>query len=216
MFIEAVRGLRTSLHFTMMDATNRIVVVSGPTQDCGKTLVSTSLASIAAQAGQRVLFIDADMRKGYVHNIFKLNNHLGLSSVLGGNVEWQDAVQRFEKGGFDVLTCGPRPSHPVDLLMSERFQAVMSRIDTLYDIVIIDTPPVLAVTDALLITRAAATTLLVARFGKTSGKEVEHSLKRLRQTGVQVNGAILNDIVKSAALYYNSGYSHYDYGYTQE
>lgn len=216
MFIEAVRGLRTSLHFTMMDATNRIVVVSGPTQDCGKTLVSTSLASIAAQAGQRVLFIDADMRKGYVHNIFKLNNHLGLSSVLGGNVEWQDAVQRFDKGGFDVLTCGPRPSHPVDLLMSERFQAVMSRIDTLYDIVIIDTPPVLAVTDALLITRAAATTLLVARFGKTSGKEVEHSLKRLRQTGVQVNGAILNDIVKSAALYYNSGYSHYDYGYTQE
>ena len=216
MFIEAVRGLRTSLHFTMMDATNRIVVVSGPTQDCGKTLVSTSLASIAAQAGQRVLFIDADMRKGYVHNIFKLNNHLGLSSVLGGNVEWQDAVQRFEKGGFDVLTCGPRPSHPVDLLISERFQAVMSRIDTLYDIVIIDTPPVLAVTDALLITRAAATTLLVARFGKTSGKEVEHSLKRLRQTGVQVNGAILNDIVKSAALYYNSGYSHYDYGYTQE
>ncbi|EOK5538256.1 polysaccharide biosynthesis tyrosine autokinase [Enterobacter kobei] len=216
MFIEAVRGLRTSLHFTMMDATNRIVVVSGPTQDCGKTLVSTSLASIAAQAGQRVLFIDADMRKGYVHNIFKLNNHLGLSSVLGGNVEWQDAVQRFEKGGFDVLTCGSRPSHPVDLLMSERLQAVMSRIDTLYDIVIIDTPPVLAVTDALLITRAAATTLLVARFGKTSGKEVEHSLKRLRQTGVQVNGAILNDIVKSAALYYNSGYSHYDYGYTQE
>ncbi|HDC4268762.1 polysaccharide biosynthesis tyrosine autokinase [Enterobacter kobei] len=216
MFIEAVRGLRTSLHFTMMDATNRIVVVSGPTQDCGKTLVSTSLASIAAQAVQRVLFIDADMRKGYVHNIFKLNNHLGLSSVLGGNVEWQDAVQRFEKGGFDVLTCGPRPSHPVDLLISERFQAVMSRIDTLYDIVIIDTPPVLAVTDALLITRAAATTLLVARFGKTSGKEVEHSLKRLRQTGVQVNGAILNDIVKSAALYYNSGYSHYDYGYTQE
>lgn len=216
MFVEAVRGLRTSLHFTMMDATNRIVVVSGPTQDCGKTLVSTSLASIAAQAGQRVLFIDADMRKGYVHNIFKLNNHLGLSSVLGGNVEWQDAVQRFEKGGFDVLTCGPRPSHPVDLLMSERFQAVMSRIDTLYDIVIIDTPPVLAVTDALLITRAAATTLLVARFGKTSGKEVEHSLKRLRQTGVQVTGAILNDIVKSAALYYNSGYSHYEYGYTQE
>ena len=216
MFVEAVRGLRTSLHFTMMDAKNRIVVVSGPTQDCGKTLVSTSLASIAAQAGQRVLFIDADMRKGYVHNVFQLRNHRGLSCVLGGTVEWQEAIQRVEKGGFDVLTCGPRPSHPVDLLMSERFQAVMSRIDTLYDIVIIDTPPVLAVTDALLITRAAATTLLVARFGKTSGKEVEHSLKRLRQTGVQVNGAILNDIVKSAALYYNSGYSHYDYGYTQE
>ena len=216
MFVEAVRGLRTSLHFTMMDATNRIVVVSGPTQDCGKTLVSTSLASIAAQAGQRVLFVDADMRKGYVHNIFGLNNHHGLSSVLEGSAEWQNAVQLFEKGGFDVLTCGPRPSRPVDLLMSERFHAVMSRVDTHYDIVIIDTPPVLAVTDALLIARTAATTLLVARFGKTTGKEVEHCLKRLRQSGVQVNGAILNDIVKSAANYYNSGYSHYEYGYTPE
>ncbi|WP_320735919.1 polysaccharide biosynthesis tyrosine autokinase [Enterobacter sp. 237C8] len=216
MFVEAVRGLRTSLHFTMMDATNRIVVVSGPTQDCGKTLVSTSLASIAAQAGQRVLFIDADMRKGYVHNVFQLRNHRGLSCVLGGAAEWQEAVQRVEKGGFDVLTCGPQPSHPVELLMSERFQAVMSQIDKLYDIVIVDTPPVLAVTDALLIARAAATTLLVARFGKTSVKEIENCLKRLQQMGVQVNGAILNDIVKSAALYYNSGYSHYDYGYTQE
>ena len=217
MFVEAVRGLRTSLHFTMMDAANRVVVISGPSQDCGKTLVSTSLASIAAQAGQRVLFIDADMRKGYVHNIFKLNNHHGLSSVLGGSVEWQDAIQRFEKGGFDVLTCGPQPSHPVELLMKERFQTVMTRIDKEYDIVIVDTPPVLAVTDALLVARAAATTLLVARFGKTSIKEIENCLKRLQQMGVQVEGAILNDIVKSAAFYYHSGYSHYDYGgYTPE
>ncbi|CZV08181.1 polysaccharide biosynthesis tyrosine autokinase [Enterobacter cloacae] len=216
MFVEAVRGLRTSLHFTMMDATNRIVVVSGPTQDCGKTLVSTSLASIAAQAGQRVLFIDADMRKGYVHNVFKLSNHRGLSSVLGGAVKWQEAIQRFEKGGIDVLTCGPQASHPVELLMSERFQGVISQIEKQYDMVIVDTPPVLAVTDALLIARAAATTLLVARFGKTSVKEIETSLKRMERMGVKVNGAILNDIVKSAALYYNSGYSHYDYGYTQE
>ncbi|WP_320720920.1 polysaccharide biosynthesis tyrosine autokinase [Enterobacter sp. 296B2] len=217
MFVEAVRGLRTSLHFTMMDAANRVVVISGPSQDCGKTLVSTSLASIAAQAGQRVLFIDADMRKGYVHNIFKLNNHHGLSSVLGGSVEWQDAIQRFEKGGFDVLTCGPQPSHPVELLMKERFQTVMTRIDKEYDIVIVDTPPVLAVTDALLVARVAATTLLVARFGKTSVKEIENCRKRLLQMGVQVEGAILNDIVKSAAFYYHSGYSHYDYGgYTPE
>lgn len=215
-FVEAVRGLRTSLHFTMMNAVNRIVVISGPSQDCGKTLVSTSLASIAAQADQRVLFIDADMRKGYVHNIFKLNNQHGLSSVLGGSIEWQDAIQRFEKGGFDVLTCGSQPSHPVELLMNERFQTVMSRIDKEYDIVIVDTPPVLAVTDALLVARAAATTLLVARFGKTSVKEIENCRKRLQQMGVQVEGAILNDIVKSAAFYYHSGYSHYNYGYTSE
>ena len=156
------------------------------------------------------------MRKGYVHNVFRLNNHRGLSCVLDGTVEWQEAVQRFEKGGFDVLTCGPQPTHPVDLLMSERFQDVMAQIEKRYDIVIIDTPPVLAVTDALLIARAAATTLLVARFGKTSVKEIETSLKRMERMNVKVNGVILNDIVKSAALYYNSGYSAYDYGYTRE
>lgn len=213
-FIEAMRGLRTSLHFTMMDVTNQIVVFIGPTQDCGKTLVSTALAALASQAGQRVLFIDADMRQGYVHNICQLNNHCGLSSVLEGDVKWQDAIQRFEKGGFDVLTCGQQPSLPVELLMGERFNNAMSQMNGHYDIVIVDTPPVLAVTDALLIAKAAAITLLVARFGKTSVKEIEHCLKRLQQMGVQVNGAILNDIVKSASLYYNSGYSHYDYGYT--
>jgi tyrosine-protein kinase Etk/Wzc len=115
-FYRSDARLRTSLHFTMMDATNQIVVITGPTQDCGKTLVSTALAALASQAGQRVLFIDADMRQGYVHNICKLNNHCGLSSVLEGDVKWQDALQRFEQGGFDVLTCGPQPSLPVSCL----------------------------------------------------------------------------------------------------
>jgi len=216
MFVEAVRGLRTSLHFTMMEAANRIVMLSGPTQDCGKTLVSMTLAAIAAQAGQRVLFIDADMRKGYVHNVLGLNNACGLSSVLDGHVEWPDAIQHSEKAGIDVLTCGPQPQRPSELLMSERFQAVMSWINEQYDIVIVDTPPVLAVTDAALVARVAATTLLVARYEKTSVKELENCIKRLQQMGVQVNGTILNDIVKSAALYYDSGYSHYDYGYTRE
>jgi tyrosine-protein kinase Etk/Wzc len=214
MFVEAVRGLRTSLHFTMMDAANRMVMISSPTQDCGKTLVSTSLAVVAAQAGLRVLFIDADMRMGYVHNVFKLNNHRGLSNVLQGDGQWQDTVQRFEKGGIDVITCGPQPAHPSELLIGERFQSIMASMNERYDIVIIDTPPVLAVTDASLVARMAATTLLVARFDKTSVKEIVNGSKRLQQMGGKVSGTILNDIVKSASLYYTSGYSQYSYGYT--
>lgn len=214
MFVEAVRGLRTSLHFTMMDAANRMVMISSPTPDCGKTLVSTSLAVVAAQAGLRVLFIDADMRMGYVHNVFKLNNHRGLSNVLQGDGQWQDTVQRFEKGGIDVITCGPQPAHPSELLIGERFQSIMASMNERYDIVIIDTPPVLAVTDASLVARMAATTLLVARFDKTSVKEIVNGSKRLQQMGGKVSGTILNDIVKSAALYYTSGYSQYSYAYT--
>lgn len=213
-FVEAVRGLRTSLHFTLQDAANRIVMISGPTQDCGKTLVSTSLAAIEAQAGLRVLFIDADMREGYVHNVFDLKNHTGLSGVLDGKCACQEAIQRYEKGNIDVLTCGPVPSQPSELLMSDRFRVLMTWADEHYDLVILDTPPVLAVTDAAVAVRVAATSLLVARFGKTSLKEMENCIKRLQQMGACIKGTVLNDVVKSAALYYHSGYGQYEYGHS--
>ena len=213
MFVEAVRGLRTSLHFTMMEAENRIVMISGPTQDCGKTLVATNLAAIAGQSGQRALFIDADMRQGYVHNIFGLENRHGLSCLLEGKRDFGEVIQHAEKGGIDVITCGPEPLRPLEMLLSERFIDIMSWVNEHYDIVIIDTPPVLAVNDAALVARAAGTTLMVARYDKTSVKEMENTVKRLQHVGVKVSGTILNDIVKSAALFYSSGYSQYDYGY---
>lgn len=109
MFVEAVRGLRTSLHFTMMEAENRIVMISGPTQDCGKTLVATNLAAIAGQSGQRVLFIDADMRQGYVHNIFGLENRHGLSCLLEGKRDLAEVIQHAEKG---ELTSSPAARNP--------------------------------------------------------------------------------------------------------
>lgn len=210
-FVEAVRGLRTSLHFAMMDAENNILMFSGPSQDCGKTLVSTTLAALVTQVQQRVLFIDADMRKGYVHNIFNLRNDAGLSDVLSGKVAFHEAIQTYASGQFDVVTCGKYPPNPSELLMHERFQAFMHWASTQYDIVIVDTPPVLAVTDAALIGRIAATTLLVARFNVTSVREMAVCQRRLQQMGVNIKGAILNDVVKSAASYYASGYDAYGY-----
>ncbi|HGF6044952.1 MULTISPECIES: polysaccharide biosynthesis tyrosine autokinase [Enterobacter] len=216
MFVEAVRGLRTSLHFTMMEAENRIVMISGPTQDCGKTLVGTNLAAIAGQSGQRVLFIDADMRQGYVHNIFGLDNRYGLSSVLEGKRDCAEVIQHAEKGDIDVITCGPTPLRPLELLLSEQFLSTMSWVNEQYDIIIIDTPPVLAVTDAALVARTAGTTLMVARYDKTSVKEMENTFKRLQHVGVKISGTILNDIVKSRALFYSSGCSHYEYDYASK
>ena len=155
------------------------------------------------------------MRKGYVHNILGLSNQTGLSSVLEGKSEYWDAVQSYAKGGIDVMTCGPVPSAPSELLLGHTFREMMSWVNENYDLIILDTPPVLAVTDAALIARYAATSVLVARYHKTSEKEIENSIKRLLQAGVQVRGTILNDIMKSAALYYSSGYSQQGYGYTQ-
>ena len=214
-FVEAIRGLRTSLHFAMMDAQNNILMFSGPTQDCGKTLVSTSLAALVAQVEQRVLFIDADMRKGYVHNIFDLKNDAGLSDVLSGKVEFQQAVQTYASGKFDVVTCGQYPPNPSELLMHSRFREFMRWASEHYDMVIVDTPPILAVTDAALVGGIAASTLLVARFNVTSVREMQVSYRRLQQMGVNIKGAILNDVMKSAASYYSSGYDAYGYSAAQ-
>ena len=210
-FVEAVRGLRTSLHFAMMDAANNILMFSGPTQDCGKTLVSTSLAALVTQVDKRVLFIDADMRKGYVHNIFGLCNDAGLSDVLSGKVTFQAAIQTYTSGQFDVVTCGQYPPNPAELLSHDRLREFMAWASERYDIVIVDAPPVLAVTDAALVGQIAASTLLVARFNVTSVREMEVSQHRLQQMGVNIKGAILNDVVKSAASYYASGYDAYGY-----
>lgn len=216
LFVEAIRSLRTSLHFTMMETNNRVVMFTGPTQNCGKTLVSSSLAAIVAQAGQKVLFIDADMRKGYVHQIFGLNNHTGLSDVLSGKSDFEDAVQRYEHGGLDVMTCGQTPGNPSELLIGESLQKLLKWANERYTMIIVDTPPILAVTDASLVGRKVGTTLLVARFGMTSVKEIQACSKRLQLAGVAVDGAILNDVIKSAALYYGEGYVPFDYSYCAE
>ncbi|MEA5206377.1 polysaccharide biosynthesis tyrosine autokinase [Enterobacter mori] len=211
LFVEAVRGLRTSLHFAMMDAENNVLMISGPAPECGKTLVSTSLATIVAQTGARVLYIDADMRRGYAHHLFHLSNDRGLSNVLVGKVAFGEAIQHFADGRFDVLTCGGVPPNPSELLMHERFRQLTEWANAHYEMVIVDTPPILAVTDALLVGRFCATTLLVARFSVTSTQEVLACTRRLQQSGVSLKGVILNDVIKRAATGYSAGHYHYSY-----
>lgn len=206
-FVEAVRGLRTSLHFAMMEAENNILMFSGPTQNCGKTLVSTTLAALVAQVGERVLLVDADMRKGYVHNIFPLRNDAGLSNVLSGKVSFQQAIQTYETANFDVVTCGQIPPNPAELLMHDRFRKFIQWASERYDMVIIDTPPILAVTDAALVGSLAASTLLVARYNVTSVKEMLACTRRLQKMNVNIKGVIVNDVVRSAVSYYSAGYN---------
>lgn len=211
-FVEAVRGLRTSLHFAMMDAENNILMLSGPAQNCGKTLVSTTLAALVAQVGERVLLVDADMRKGYVHNIFSLGNKAGLSDVLSGKASFREAIQTYAAGHFDVVTCGQAPPNPSELLMHDRFKKFMQWASERYDMVIIDTPPILAVTDAALVGSLAASTLLVARYNVTSVKEMLVCSRWLQKMNVNIKGVVVNDVVKSAVNYYRSGYSLQGYG----
>lgn len=214
--IEAIRGLRTSLHFAMMEARNNVLMISGASPNAGKTFVSTNLATIIGQTGKRVLLIDTDMRKGYTHKLFNVSNENGLSDFLSGKVEIGKVVKKLEITGFDFVSRGMAPPNPAELLMHRRFGELITWASQNYDIVILDTPPILAVTDAAIIGHYAGTTLLVARFEENSVKELEVSFKRFEQSGVSVKGCILNGIVKKASSHYGYGYNHYGYSYSDE
>ena len=214
--IESIRGLRTSLHFAMMEARNNILMISGASLNAGKTFISTNLAAIISQTGKKVLFIDTDMRKGYTHKLFSVDNDNGLSDVLSGRVEVLQAVKKISTVGFDFISRGMVPPNPAELLMHRRFQDLLSWASQHYDIVVLDTPPILAVTDAAIIGNYVGTTLLVARFEQNTTKEIQVSIKRFEQSGVHVKGCILNGVVKKASSYYGYGYNHYGYTYTND
>ncbi|MGP6708771.1 polysaccharide biosynthesis tyrosine autokinase [Klebsiella pneumoniae] len=214
--IEAIRGLRTSLHFAMMEARNNILMISGGSPNAGKTFVSSNLAAIISQTGKKVLFLDADLRKGYTHKLFNVSNENGLSDYLAGKVDIKNCVKQIKTAGFDFISRGMVPPNPAELLMHSRFQNLLSWASDNYDLVIVDTPPILAVTDAAIIGNYAGTTLLVARFEQNTVKEIEVSAKRFEQSGVMIKGCILNGVVKKASSYYGYGYSHYGYSYSNK
>ncbi|EJA2638908.1 TPA: polysaccharide biosynthesis tyrosine autokinase, partial [Klebsiella pneumoniae] len=204
--IEAIRGLRTSLHFAMMESRNNILMISGASPNAGKTFVSTNLAAVIAQSGKKVLFIDTDMRKGYTHNLFNVENTKGLSDILSGKMTVERAIQPLSMAGFDFIARGAVPPNPAELLMHKNFDALLSWASQNYEIVVLDTPPILAVTDAAIIGNYVGTTLLVARFEQNTAKEIEVSVRRFEQSGVIVKGCILNGIIKKASSYYSYGY----------
>ncbi|HDE1979577.1 TPA: polysaccharide biosynthesis tyrosine autokinase [Klebsiella quasipneumoniae] len=214
--IEAIRGLRTSLHFAMMEARNNVLMISGASPNAGKTFVSSNLAAVIAQTGKKVIFIDTDMRKGYTHKLFNVKNDKGLSDILSGKSDINGAVRAIEQANFDYISRGAVPPNPAELLMHRRFGELLNWASERYDIVVLDTPPILAVTDAAIIGNYAGTTLLVARFELNTAKEIDISVKRFEQTGVNVKGCILNGVVKKASSYYGYGYNHYGYSYTDK
>ena len=214
--IEAIRGLRTSLHFAMMEARNNVLMISGASPNAGKTFVSSNLAAVIAQTGKRVLFVDTDMRKGYTHKLFNVENDIGLSDYLSGKHDLNSVIKIISAMKLDFIPRGINPPNPSELLMHKRFGDLISWAAQNYDIVILDTPPILAVTDAAIIGNYVGTTLLVARFELNTPKEIELSIKRFEQSGVPIKGCILNGVVKKASNYYTYGYNYYGYNYDEK
>lgn len=212
--VESLRSLRSSLHFAMLEAKNRVIMISSPTPGVGKSFVSSNLAAVVAQSGQRVLLIDADMRKGYLHRVFGLQPQAGLSELLTGRSKLREAIVPSGIAQLDIISCGQSAPNPSELLMHANFSRLLDEVGGLYDLVIIDTPPILAVTDAALVGRLAGTTLLVTRFGQSTLKAVENSRRRFAQNGITIKGAILNGVQRKASTSMEDDgvYGYYEYG----
>jgi len=208
--VEALRSLRTSLHFAMMEATNKVLMIAGPSPEVGKSFITANLAAVLAQAGQKVIVIDADMRKGHLHRYFENQNDLGLSDLLSGQSEYQQAIHETKVENLHFIPRGQIPPNPSELLMHSRFKTLMERLSAEYDLVLVDTPPILAVTDAAIIGQQAGTSLIVARYGVNSAKEVDVSVHRFEQNKVEIKGAILNAIERRASNEYGYYAYHYD------
>lgn len=211
--IESLRSMRTAIHFALSAARNNLIMISGPAPEVGKSFISTNLAAILAQSEKRVLIIDADLRRGYLHKYFNHDNQPGLADYLNGQQDVNAIVKPTEIAGLSVIARGKSPANPSELLSSTKFAALLEQLSPLYDHVIIDTPPVLAVTDGIIISQYTGVNLVIARYAKTQMKELELTVSRFEQVGVKVNGVILNDIQRSAGSYgYGYGYN-YSYGY---
>lgn len=209
--IEALRALRTSLYVHALEASHNIVVVTGATPAVGKTFVSANLATVVAQEGKKVLLVDADMRKGYMHELLGVpSGSAGLGDYLTSSEEGELAIYETPIQGLDFIPQGRSSSNPAEALASARLEALLAKAGREYDYVILDAPPALAVADASIIARHAGITVLVARFGETTLADLDAALTRLQAHKVRVTGVVLNGVTRTASNYHTyEAYTRY-------
>lgn len=212
MAIESLRSFRTSLQFSMLGARNNIVMISGPTPSVGKSFVSVNFAAVLASTGKKVLLIDADLRKGYLQRYFGLTRPNGLSELIAGQIAYDKALHTDVVENVDFIATGVLPPRPAELLGHSNFVDLLTWASARYDIVIIDTAPVLAVSDALVVAVHAGTIFNIVRGGMSTMGEIEESVKRFKQAGTSVTGIVFNGLKPRIGRYgYGSKYGKYRY-----
>ena len=217
---EAFRGVRTALYFSTRGEVHKVIQVTSPNASDGKSTVAANLAICIAQSGKRILLIDADLRKPRQHKVFGLQPKVGLASVIAGEAEWKDAVHATPVPGLSLMPCGPHPQNPAELLTQPRFKELLDALREEYDFVLIDTPPLLAVSDPSVVAPRADGVLLVVRVSKNGRPSAERARDILRTLGVRVLGVIVNGAGDRGSGYgydsgeygYGSRYNYYSYG----
>ncbi len=215
--IESYKTMRTNIAFSLSTFEKKIIAVSSSSPDDGKSTISSNIAIAVAQKGDRVLLIDADMRKPVQHKIFGVKNKNGLSSAISKMCELDECIQKSIIDNLDIMTAGPIPPNPSELLSSEEAKEIFEKLNLAYDMVIVDLPPICMVSDALTLSHDVAGLLLVVRYGKTTFDDIAEANKRLELAEMNILGYVVNDInTKERANYYaNNKYKDYNYGYSQ-
>jgi len=212
-FAEAFRSLRTSLLLSTAGHPPKVIVLTSATPSEGKTTAAGNLAAILAQRDTRVLLIDGDLRRPNIHHRFGLNGKIGLTTVLTGATKLEETVQSVpEIPNLYILPSGPVPPFPTEMLSSGAMEAILKRCEEIYDYIVIDSPPILSVTDGVILARQADAVVLVVRHGKSSKHVVRRARDILLRAGAGITGIVLNAVDLNSPEYYGYyGYSGYSY-----
>ncbi|MBR5089132.1 MAG: CpsD/CapB family tyrosine-protein kinase [Ruminiclostridium sp.] len=207
---EAYKAARTNLVFSLAEDERKVVVITSCSPSEGKSTNCLNMAITTAETGAEVLLIDADMRKPVQHSLLRLDNKTGLSSVLGGIVrDVSKVINRNVRSHLDILTSGPIPPNPAELLQGSKMEQLLELVGDHYDYVFIDTPPINVVTDALLLNNRTAGIIFVVKEGHTRHEEIRESLEKTRMT----NGRVLGFIKVNCAAKGSGGGYKYNYKY---
>ena len=205
---EAYRQIRTNLQFVDVDEPARTIVVTSSLPGEGKTTVAVNLAVVLAQAGARVVLVEADLRRPRVTRYLGIISGAGLSNVLAGSARFHELVQPIKEGRLSVLAAGPMPPYPSEMLGSRQMRALLTEMRETNDYVIIDAPPLLPVTDGAVLSKVADGALLVARHGTTTEAQLEQAVGALEHIDAKLLGVVLNRIPPKAAEGYGYGYNY--------
>jgi len=210
--IESLRNLRTALHFGMLDVKNNCIMVVGPAPNVGKSFICVNLATVLTSNDKKVLLIDGDLRRGHLHEYLGLSRNKGLSEFISGELPIGDVLHDTAVPGLTLIPTGTLPPNPAELLMHKRFANCLSVLQSRYDHIIIDSPPILAVTDATIIGQMVGGALMALKAGQHPMREIEQAVKRLRQADVNLRGLLFNN-VEETSYRYGAGRYHYQYNY---
>ena len=204
MVSEQFRTLRTNIEFSSPDKEIRSITITSASPSEGKSTMAANLAIVFAQAGKKVLLIDADMRKPTMHYTFGISTYRGLSTVLTRQWRLESAVNKTRISGLDLLTCGPIPPNPAELLASQAMDSLLLEFKKKYDIVIVDSPPILSVTDGQILANKCDGSVLVLNSGKTDKEMALKAKATIIASNTKLIGVVLNNLaMPNNAYYYN-------------